>query len=199
MNTKERILQESLTLFSIRGYEAVSMREIGRSVGIKESSIYKHYSGKQAILDAIISMAKTEINEMYIDLSVPNADNNNTIKNYLNMEIEDIARLCTDMTVSQINNEIVLKFRRLLTIEQFRNPELQDIFIELFIDRPMMYQEKVFEFLLESGVLKGGTANMMAMEFFSPFFMMQYKLQNSHEQMIKVLQEHTISFIKKYL
>lgn len=45
MNTKERILQESLTLFSIRGYEAVSMREIGRSVGIKESSIYKHYSG----------------------------------------------------------------------------------------------------------------------------------------------------------
>ena len=199
MNTKERILQESLTLFSIRGYEAVSMREIGRSVGIKESSIYKHYSGKQAILDAIISMAKTEINEMYIDLSVPNADNNNTIKNYLNMEIEDIARLCTDMTVSQINNEIVLKFRRLLTIEQFRNPELQDIFIELFIDRPMMYQEKVFEFLLESGVLKGGTANMMAMEFFSPFFMMQYKLQNNHEQMIKVLQEHTISFIKKYL
>lgn len=144
-------------------------------------------------------MAKTEIDEIYIDLSVPNADNNNTIKNYLNMEIEDIARLCTDMTVSQINNEIVLKFRRLLTIEQFRNPELQAIFIELFIDRPMMYQERVFEFLLECGVLKGGTANMMAMEFLSPFFMMQYKLQNNHEQMINVLREHTISFIKKYL
>lgn len=199
MNTKERILQESLTLFSIRGYEAVSMREIGRAVGIKESSIYKHYSGKQAILDAITSMAKTEINEMYIDLSVPNLDNNNTLKNYLNMELEDIAKLCTNMTLSQINNEIVLKFRQLLTIEQFRNPEFQDIFIELFIDRPMTYQKKVFEFLLESGVLKGGTAEMMAIEFFSPFFMMQYKLSKNHDQMIKLLKEHTISFIKKYL
>ena len=53
MNTKERIACEALTLFSSKGYSAVSVRDIARAAGIKESSIYNHYKGKQAIFDAL--------------------------------------------------------------------------------------------------------------------------------------------------
>lgn len=42
MTTKERILKESLTLFSEKGYSDVSVGEIAGAVGIKAPSLYKH-------------------------------------------------------------------------------------------------------------------------------------------------------------
>jgi len=53
MSTKQEILGNALSLFAQRGYDGVSVRDIARSVGIKESSIYNHYSSKQSILDGI--------------------------------------------------------------------------------------------------------------------------------------------------
>ena len=50
MNTKEKIFDVSLDLFSKKGYDSVSLREIAEEVGIKKSSIYSHYSSKEAIL-----------------------------------------------------------------------------------------------------------------------------------------------------
>ena len=50
MNTKEKIFDVSLDLFSKKGYDSVSLREIAEEVGIKKSSIYSHYPSKEAIL-----------------------------------------------------------------------------------------------------------------------------------------------------
>ena len=55
MNTKERIITEALNLFSINGYDSVSVRDIAKAVGIKESSLYNHFKNKQDIFDTIIS------------------------------------------------------------------------------------------------------------------------------------------------
>jgi AcrR family transcriptional regulator len=53
--TRERILTEALNLFAQSGYGGASMRELARRVGIRESSLYNHFSGKAAILEAIVS------------------------------------------------------------------------------------------------------------------------------------------------
>ena len=53
-STKDKIFDVSIDLFSQKGFDAVSVREIARKVGIRESSIYNHYKNKEAILDAII-------------------------------------------------------------------------------------------------------------------------------------------------
>ena len=52
--TKERILDVSLELFSQRGYSAVSIRDICKGVGIKESSVYYHFENKQNIFDVLL-------------------------------------------------------------------------------------------------------------------------------------------------
>ena len=198
MNTKERILHEALELFSIRGYEAVSMRDISSAVGIRESSLYKHYAGKQGILEAIINMAKEAIDEMYKQLNVPEVEEMNGLERYTQMKIEDIARLCTHMLIKQMENETVAKFRQLLTIEQYKNTEMKTLFIQLFMERPLSYQEKVFDFLLEQRILEGESGRMLAIELFSPFFMLQYKLQEDKETLIKTLETYTIIFIKSH-
>lgn len=124
MTTKDKILHESLRLFSINGFEAVSMRDIGAAVGIRESSIYKHYAGKQKILDAIVLMAIAEIDNMLVGLNIPSPNNDSSIFRYTNMEIEDISSLCTKMLLAQMDNEIVSRFRQVVTIEQYRNKKL---------------------------------------------------------------------------
>ena len=52
-NTKQEILEASLELFSVQGFEATSIAQIADAVGIRKASLYSHFESKQAILDAL--------------------------------------------------------------------------------------------------------------------------------------------------
>lgn len=47
MDTKELILEVSLELFSEKGFNVASVRDIAKKIGIKDSSLYFHYKNKQ--------------------------------------------------------------------------------------------------------------------------------------------------------
>jgi len=53
-DTRERLFEIALRLFGQRGYGSVSIREICRQAGIRESSFYNHYPSKQALLDRVL-------------------------------------------------------------------------------------------------------------------------------------------------
>lgn len=63
----------------------------------------------------------------------------------------------------------------------------------------MKYNEKVFEYLLRLGVLQGDSPKIMAMQFYAPFFLLQYKLQGDDEKLKNELQEYVVSFLKEHL
>ena len=46
-NTKERILEEALKLFSQSGYMGTSMNDIAAELGVTKAALYKHYKSKQ--------------------------------------------------------------------------------------------------------------------------------------------------------
>jgi AcrR family transcriptional regulator len=54
-DTKEELLDAALELFSAKGYEGTSVRDIARSVGLSESGLYAHFNGKRAIFDAVFA------------------------------------------------------------------------------------------------------------------------------------------------
>ena len=54
MTTKEKIVDEALTLFSTKGYKGTSVKSIADAVGIKDSSLYKHFKSKRDIFDTIV-------------------------------------------------------------------------------------------------------------------------------------------------
>lgn len=199
MTTKEKILFETLNLCSAKGYNEVSMRDIGAAVGIRESSIYKHYANKKAILNAIVVLATNQMNQMLLELNVPDSTQEDSLARYVNMEFEDIAALCTNMLLKQMENEIVSKFRRLLTMEQYRNEELRKIYVELFMERQLQYNEQVFQYLLDIEVLKGSAAKQMAMEFYAPFFLMQYQYLHDADHLKQVLMEHVKRFLEEHV
>ncbi|MBN2659227.1 MAG: helix-turn-helix transcriptional regulator [Spirochaetales bacterium] len=60
--TKEKIFREAVNLFAAKGYHGTSMRELAAAAGIKESSVYNHFKGKEAILDAILDYQMSGFN-----------------------------------------------------------------------------------------------------------------------------------------
>ena len=198
LSTKEKILYVSLELFAKQGYEAVSMKMISAQVGIRESSIYKHYTGKQAILDAIIQKCTEQMDSIMLELNVPTISDSATLSRYANMQIEDIAKLCTSMCQKQIQNHVVSNFRKLLTIEQYRNESLKYLLNQLFVERPLEYIEKVFSYLLDAHLLHGESAKTMALQFFAPFYLLQYQMGDNPTELHDLLMKHAINFIKEH-
>ena len=66
MSTKEKILDAALTLFAENGYDGTSVEQIANIVGIKPPSLYKHYKGKEDILNALIDIAEVRYEEIIL-------------------------------------------------------------------------------------------------------------------------------------
>ena len=67
-NTKQKILNVSLDLFSQKGFSAVSIRDICAQVMIKESTVYYHFKNKQAIFDELLYRFEQVVTNMIIRL-----------------------------------------------------------------------------------------------------------------------------------
>ena len=65
MSTKEKILEAALSLFAENGYDGTSVEQIANIVGIKAPSLYKHFKGKEDILNALIDSAEARYEKMF--------------------------------------------------------------------------------------------------------------------------------------
>lgn len=61
--TPERILDAAILLFSDQGYGRTSMKQIAHAVGLTESAIYRHFKGKEEILEEIIAMTEKAVTQ----------------------------------------------------------------------------------------------------------------------------------------
>ena len=53
-STKDKLFYSALQLFSQKGFANVGIRELCRTVHIKESSFYNHYASKESLFEAIL-------------------------------------------------------------------------------------------------------------------------------------------------
>lgn len=183
MTTKEKIIFESLKLFSIDGFEATSTRAIARSINCSDAVIYKHFKSKQDILDAIVEICSNRLIEKSGHIQIDNTS------------WDDLEKICFDMFEFQTTDEWIVPFRRLLLIEQFKNKELGDIYQEVFINKPLAMMEVIFEALIQLGYMKPGNPKVYAMELYSPFFM-YHTIDGDVEDILKNLKEHIALFTK---
>jgi len=180
-NTKQRIIEESMRLFSSQGYDAVSIRSIAEAVGVGNSALYKHFRSKKEILNEITVFSIAYFQE--------------TGKKQMMKirSLQDLQSACMTMFSFQTKDEWIVMFRKLLIVEQFRNPEMQDIYRNFFIELPVQSQAVLFENLIEQGVMRKGNARVMAMELYAPFYLyhLAYDSQAGLEELFR---EHVTTF-----
>jgi len=58
---RERLVQAALTLFAAQGYQAVSMRDLARHLGVQPGSLYYHVQGKEELLVEGLEDTLTEL------------------------------------------------------------------------------------------------------------------------------------------
>lgn len=181
MTTKESILYESLKLFSTNGYDAVSTRMIARAINASDAVIYKHFVSKQEIFDIIveISYKKLEMKRNEVSLG--------------DVSWEEMEKVCMDRYEFLTGDEWIGMFRKMLLIEQFKNPKMGKLYRDIFIDYPIKVITEHFNELINYGYMKNGEAKTYAIELYSPFFLYSSETEIS-EEIKNVLREHVANF-----
>lgn len=163
-NTKYEILEASLELFSVQGFEATSISQIADAVGIRKASLYSHFENKQAILDALVK----EVLEQYAVHSI-----------FARTDWEkdtDNLPLTPDAAVQMIQGQIryilhdpnISKARKMLVIEQFRNPELAKLQTKQNYSDVLGYFTGLIKQLIRQGVLTENDPEIMAAQLCLP-------------------------------
>jgi len=167
-DTKQRILDKALELFSARGYDAVSVGEIAEAVGIRAPSLYNHFPGKQAIFDAIVesTAAQDEADTGRLDIHVQSASRD--IPVFAEITEDVLYEKVRQIFAYSLHNEQISRFRRMMTIEQFRSPELAALYSGRYVDRVLAYHAGIFRALMASGEIAAEDPDTLAMLCVAP-------------------------------
>ena len=193
--TKEKILLTSLKLFAQDGYEAVSISKISGELGMAKSALYKHYKNKRDIFDSIINRMDELDYERAREYNMPEVNMDEIIKGYRKISIDKI-RIYTEAQFKHwTEEEFSSLFRRMLTLEQYRNQEMSDLYQKYLVSGPIDYMTYLF-----AGITgKKEEAKQLAIEFYGPIFLMYSLYDNKREgdDLTEMLKNHVERFSKK--
>ena len=193
--TKEKILLTSLKLFAQDGYEAVSISKISGELGMAKSALYKHYKNKRDIFDSIINRMDELDYERAREYNMPDGNMDEIIKEYRNISTDKI-RIYTEVQFKHwTEEEFSSLFRRMLTLEQYRNQEMADLYQKYLVSGPIDYMTYLF-----AGITgKKEEAKQLAIEFYGPIFLMYSLYDNKREgdDLTEMLKKHVERFSKK--
>lgn len=198
-DTKKLILQVALKQFSEKGFDGVGIRDIAKEIGIRESAIYRHYSGKQAIFDAIILDIEQRYQEETAEIGA-----SKRLDGLLNAKgvREELIQMSFTMFQFYLETEYGSQLRRMLTIEQYRSSEISSFFRELVINNGLEYIAQVFSQLIAEKVYLDADPEVMALQFYSPLYLLLTKYDNQpekYEEALSFLEKHIIQLNKIYL
>ena len=151
MSTRDKIMDVALHMFSERGYEAVSIRDICGEVGIKESTLYYHFKNKKDILDSLVAKFKAHIDSLLVHVDEITAQP----QKKKNKKNDDIGAQMMDsyMMDSYLFDPFCNLMLRLMMIEQFHNEEIRELYEKTLFTDPYEIQLNVFNRLAIVGTI----------------------------------------------
>lgn len=143
--TKDKIFDAALDLFSKKGYDSVSVRTIASEVGIKESSIYNHYSSKKDILMSILNYFEEYFKGNPLD--------DESIRKLLEENPEEFYHQGSEMFKQQIFEEKILKIMKLIFVQMYQIDEVKEFFLREILGGSTDFWSDVFEILIQKNVI----------------------------------------------
>jgi len=145
-STKDRILDAAIDLFAQNGFNGTSVRDIARGVGIKESSIYNHFTGKDGILATILegyttNMEGTLITAEEIDERLGTVTH------------EEFWRRGLALFMSQTSDPRIEKTSLIVSLEMFRDERARDIALQELFTRQQGSVELIFTRMKLKGLI----------------------------------------------
>ncbi len=193
--TKERILETALELFAQSGYLGTSMSDIAARLGITKAALYKHYAGKQEILDRIVQRMNELDAARAADYEMPGAAPEGFAKAYLNTPLDRIRAYSTAQFDHWTREPFSANFRKMLTLEKYRDARLAQLYQENLASGPVKYMAAIFRPLTDSDE----TAMQLALDFYGPMYLLYSVYDGAADQLAvaPILEAHIDRFIAK--
>ena len=158
-DTKERILAAALEMFSQYGYAGTNIRELTASLGLVKSSMYKHFKSKEEIwntlLDELIAYYEARFGSPEHLPQVPDSS-------------EELVTLTMHLVNFTVHDEKVVKTRKMLTIEQFRDARARDLATKYFLTGLTEMFTQIFAGMMDKELLRRDDPGMLAFAYTAP-------------------------------
>lgn len=196
-NTKEIILFKALKLFADNGYDGVTVRDIASEVGIMQSSLYKHYKSKQEIFDTLVQTMQTQFKKASATFHLPEGTLDEMANEYANGGNSVLKNISSSIFHYYLKDPYASQFRKMLSIERYKDKEIERIYREIFIDTAISYQTTLFREMIEQGFMRKADPEIMALQFFAPIFVFLNKydcVPEKENEAIELLEKHIDQF-----
>ena len=144
-NRKEEMLIVALHLFARDGYEAVSVSQIAGELDMTKGALYRHYKSKRDIFDCIVQRMEQQDSEQARQNEVPEESIEKVPEEYQNVSVEDFVGYSKSMFEYWTEDDFASSFRKMLTIEQFRSEEMQNLYQQYLVSGPAEYVKDLFK------------------------------------------------------
>ena len=170
-NTEE-IMLTALKMFAERGFEAVSTSMIAGELGITKGALYRHYKSKQEIFDSIVEKMFEQDEKQAKDNRVPEKEYEEDAASYEHTSLQDLCEFVNSQYFYWTENEFALYFRRMITLEQFKNEEMNRLYQDVIASGPVKYSEDLFREMIRNRQLcpeaKKYGERCLAMQLYAP-------------------------------
>ena len=193
MSTKQRILDEALTLFAENGYDGTGVDLIAERVGIKGPSLYKHYKGKEEILNALIDAAEERYEE-YFGSEKHIGKLPQSREEFINVTMERISFTMRD--------PVIRKTRMLFVQEQFRNERISEVTTRHQLDGIQRMFAKIIKGMMDEGIVKNDDPELLAVELTAPAVLQIARSDRQpqyEEECMEYIEKHLRHFCKVYM
>lgn len=194
-DTKERILETALELFAQSGYLGTSMSDIAKQLGITKAALYKHYTSKQEILDRIVEQMNRMDYERAEEYEMPETEPDGFAEAYMHTPIDKIRAYSTAQFDHWTKETFSANFRKMLTLEQYRDSKLTQLYQDYLATGPTEYMAAIFRKLTDSDE----AAMQLALEFYGPMYLLYsiYDGAKEKDSVAPLLDAHINRFITK--
>ena len=179
-NTKERILQAALYLFAANGYEAVSVSMIASELGMTKGALYRHYQNKRDIFNSILVRMEQRDSANAEAFSMPLSTSETSKGVYRTVLLDWLLKYSKAQFRYWVQDEFASSFRKMLTLEQYRNKEMAMLYQQYLASGPLEYV---------TDLLKGASVRdpqKCAAEFYGIMFLF-YSIYDGAENKNRVL------------
>ena len=188
-NTKQLILEKALDLFSQKGFQAVSTREIAEAVGVQKGALYNHFKNKQDIFDSLLFVVEEHIKQMnsdYASMTLMGEKSLQSLEQLTTLSKDDLIDLSCKMLECYLTDNVIMKFRRMYMIEQYSNEDArkkyQTIFVDSMIDRVTVMNQH----LMDIGVYKKSDPRELAVWYFAPSFLLMNRYDGGESDISEI-------------
>lgn len=196
-NTKQEILEAALELFSVQGFEATSISQIASAVGIRKASLYSHFENKQAIMDALVKV----VFEQYAAHSIFAETDWEKVADNLPLAPDDAVQMIGGQIRYILHDPYISKARKMLVIEQFRNPELAKLQTKQNYSDVLGYFTGLVKQLIRQGVLAEDDSEIMAAQLCLPISVWINLCDREPEresEVMELVEKHIRQFFRNY-